>query len=166
MTFLKIKHTECFMAIFPERNSQGGYRSVYFYIESATSFKVMFNIFKHICLDTRKDTMWQVMSEKYPEQCTSWSTQRLKYVLLRPAQNWQWHCNELRGSLVWHLQTVSNAGQPCYFPQRVCYQTREMWPSLAQLTLNSCCLLLGMHVSLFWGGLDGPGRAWRGLEGP
>lgn len=52
------------MAIFPERNSQGGYRSVYFYIESVTSFKVMFNIFKHICLDTRKDTVtgdeWEI----------------------------------------------------------------------------------------------------------
>lgn len=48
MTFLKKPH-RCFMAIFPEGSSQGGYRNVYFYKESATSFKVVFNIFKCIC---------------------------------------------------------------------------------------------------------------------
>lgn len=38
MTFLKELYT-CFMAIFPKRSSQGGNRSMYFYIESATYFQ-------------------------------------------------------------------------------------------------------------------------------
>lgn len=152
------------MAILPERSSQGGHRNVYFYTESATSFKVVFSILKCICeylwvtcLDTRKDTVWQVVDEKYPEQCTSWTPRRLKCVLLRPSQSW--HSNELRGSLARHLQRASDARAAALFPAENLLPDQRNVAQPGSAGSDSPCLLARPACESVLGLIP---RPWRG----
>lgn len=99
-------------AIVTERSSQGGYREAHFNTPSAISLRMVVTLCEVypgvVCLDTRKDVMWQVMNKKYSEQRTSWrgcELQKLNNVLISPSQNnLKLPSNKLTHLLAHHLQ--------------------------------------------------------------
>lgn len=99
-----------------------------------------------VCVDTRKDIMWQVTNKKYSEQCIFWivyEQHRLKYVLISPSQkNTEWQSNKLTHLLACHLQRDDGTyGQLNYFQQRICYQSRKTWSSFDSAGSNYHSLL-------------------------